>query len=81
MVDNKTLKSRTDYARAIAEEWIKHATEADQLAESNEPGALYEQGFHAFMANAINSAAQRAAPDVRAAYEDLTHDYEYAKIH
>jgi hypothetical protein len=68
------IKSREDYARAIAEEWIKHATESDRLA--TEPGALFEQGFHAFMANAISTEMLHMSPETQEAYSRVVRAWD-----
>lgn len=70
-----TLKSKSEYAKNIAREWLKHATAADEAAET--PGALFDQSFHAFMANAINAAVLKAAPDIREQFADAIHAHEY----
>ncbi|NIV30489.1 MAG: hypothetical protein GWN58_13625 [Anaerolineae bacterium] len=53
--DNPGLQ---EYAERITAEWTKWATMADELAVT---GKLIDQGFAAFMANAINSAVARSS--------------------
>ena len=47
-----------EYITKIATEWHTHAVAADKLA--SECGDLYEESYHAFMANAISSAMYRS---------------------
>ena len=50
--------TRQEYFEKIAQEWKKYADAADRLAA--ECGDMHEEGFHAFMANAISSAMHRS---------------------
>lgn len=52
------VQTMEEYAEAIFEQWASHAKMADELAEI---GDFYNQGYHAFMANAISCAVARSS--------------------
>ena len=49
-----------EYISKIIAEFNEHARKADELAANPQVGNLHEEGFHAFMANAISSAVTRS---------------------
>lgn len=58
--------TRDEYFEKIAEMWKEHARAADDMIYN---GDLFEQGFHAFVANALNQAML-----------DSTHRDEFAAV-
>ena len=50
-----------EYISRIIAEFNKHAQAADAIAADPKIGNLFEEGFHAFMANAISSAVYKHA--------------------
>jgi hypothetical protein len=50
--------TKQEYFDRIAKMWKEHADAADTLAA--ECGDLHEEGFHAFVANALSSAMFRS---------------------
>jgi len=52
-----------EYISKIIAEFNKHATRADELAANPQIGNLHEEGYHAFMANAISNAVLKSSND------------------
>jgi len=50
-----------EYISKIIAEFNKHAQAADAIAADPQVGNLFEEGYHAFMANAISAAVLKSS--------------------